>query len=181
MSGSSSAGYAAAKSSGATPVIYPRPVGIETDSIPLKRGRCGARVGIIARDRSADAWHIAHERFPANRRGEIAHLLATRVSDSVWHKQLDAIHQESGSNELYWLHPYSTYQTFCPYLVGSYDEVAAEIARYVESGFRTFILDIPRSREDLVHAGVVFRKALEIVRLTDQPVQEHTSDDHSGS
>jgi len=41
--------------------------------------------------------------------------------------------------------PFENYKTFCPYLVGSYDRVADEIARYVGVGYRTIILDVPAS------------------------------------
>jgi alkanesulfonate monooxygenase len=33
--------------------------------------------------------------------------------------------------------------TFCPYLVGSYDEVAAALCRYLDLGADTLILDVP--------------------------------------
>ena len=52
------------------------------------------------------------------------------------------------------------YKTFCPYLVGSYSRVALELGRYVSLGFRTVILDIPPSREELAHVMKVFRMAL---------------------
>ena len=61
----------------------------------------------------------------------------------------------------YWLGPFQNYKTFCPYLVGSYDAVAEEVARYIALGYRTFILDIPPSEDELDHIGVVFREALE--------------------
>jgi alkanesulfonate monooxygenase len=44
----------------------------------------------------------------------------------------------------------------CPYLVGSYGRVAQEIARYLDRGYRTFILDIPVDRRDLSDIGRVF-------------------------
>jgi alkanesulfonate monooxygenase len=48
----------------------------------------------------------------------------------------------------------------CPYLVGSYDTVAAEIARYLTSGYTTFILDIPRGAGELEHSRIAFDRAL---------------------
>jgi len=43
--------------------------------------------------------------------------------------------------------------------VGSYARVADEIARYVDVGYRTFILDVPASVEEMLHTGVVFERA----------------------
>ena len=35
----------------------------------------------------------------------------------------------------------------------------AELGRYIEAGFHTFILDIPPSREEIEHTGVAFERA----------------------
>jgi alkanesulfonate monooxygenase len=59
----------------------------------------------------------------------------------------------------YWLWPFQNYKTFCPYLVGSHEQVACEIGRYLASGYSTFILDVPGSEEDLTHIGAVFGRA----------------------
>jgi alkanesulfonate monooxygenase len=84
-----------------------------------------------------------------------------KVSDSHWHSQLSSL-AAAGSGEAnpYWLHPFEQYQTFCPYLVGSYARVGDEVARYLDLGFRTFVLDIPPSEEELRHTGIVFEHAL---------------------
>ena len=62
-----------------------------------------------------------------------------------------------------WMWPFQNYQTFCPYLVGSYEEVADEVSRYIRSGFKSFILDIPPSHEELLHTQAVFDHALRAV------------------
>jgi alkanesulfonate monooxygenase len=161
MSGSSTAGMAAATATGATAVVYPRAIEEELAEIPPTSVRRGARIGIIARDRDSDAWQVAHERFPEDRKGEIAHRLAMKVSDSVWHRQLSETRVASQSDQdPYWLGPFQTYKTFCPYFVGSYERTAAEISRYIVRGYRTFILDIPVSREELEHVRIVLQKAL---------------------
>jgi alkanesulfonate monooxygenase len=118
-------------------------------------------VGIIARSDEDEAWKVAFERFPEDRKGQLTHQLAMKVSDSAWHKRLSEIgSQSSAKRDTYWLHPFETYKTFCPYLVGSYERVAAELARYMAAGYRTYILDIPAAEEELEHAGNVFRLAL---------------------
>jgi alkanesulfonate monooxygenase len=116
----------------------------------------GVRVGIIVREQDSEAWKIAHARFPEERKGQLIHQLAVRTSDSVWHKQLSQMGQsidEQGSP--YWLVPFHNYKSFCPYLVGSYDRVAAELAKYIECGYRTIILDIPPTKEELERVKVV--------------------------
>lgn len=159
ISGSSDAGLAAAKAIGATAVKYPKPPGDYENDPPDENLNSGVRVGIVARDSADEAWRVAHERFPADRKGELAHQLAMKTSDSVWHKQLSEL-GETAENNPYWLIPFQHYKTFCPYLVGDYATVAAEVARYIALGFRTFIVDIPPNEEELYHTDVVFKQAV---------------------
>jgi alkanesulfonate monooxygenase len=160
ISGSSDAGMAAAEKINATAVRYPRHVDEESDvpgsySVPV-----GVRVGIVARATTSEAWDEAHYRFPDDRRGQITHQLAMKVSDSQWHRQLSSVDSDAAPEDPYWLGPFENSHTFCPYLVGSYDTVADAVARYVNVGFRTFILDIPPSEAELAHIAVVFREAV---------------------
>ena len=165
ISGSSEAGLNAARAISATAVKYPKPPGEEEDQ-RSDTIESGVRVGIIARETSEEAWHVALERFPEDRKGQIAHNLAMKVSDSSWHEQLSKLGEKPVSEENpYWLGPFQNYKTFCPYLVGSYDRVAEEVAGYIGHGFGTFILDIPPSEEELEHTAVVFREATTKVPL----------------
>lgn len=160
ISGSSAAGLEAAKAIGATAVQYPRPV-TECAADDRPDGLdTGIRVGLIARKTEDEAWQIANERFPEDRKGELTHKLAIKTSDSLWHKQLsDSADRVNGQRTTYWLRPFEMYKTFCPYLVGSYDQVAEELARYFALGHRSVILDIPPSREELEHVAVAFDHA----------------------
>ncbi|HEX6178185.1 MAG TPA: LLM class flavin-dependent oxidoreductase, partial [Thermoanaerobaculia bacterium] len=159
VSGSSDAGLAAAAALGATAVRYPKP---SQEEAVLPTGDWGLRVGIIARRRASEAWDVARERFPEDRRGQLTHELAMRVSDSQWHRDLSDRPAETPESP-YWLVPFQHYKTMCPYLVGSIDDVADEIARYIDLGFRKFILDIPPSLEDLVFTTAAFSRATEPV------------------
>lgn len=161
ISGSSEAGMQAAEAIGAVAIRYPRPPEQEDDADERFAVPCGIRVGIIARADADEAWRLAFERFPDTRRGAVTHRLAMNVSDSVWHKQLSDLGSRPMDGSPYWLGPFQNYQTFCPYLVGDYDTIAAEIGRYVAKGYRTVILDIVPSAEEFDHANIVFAKALE--------------------
>lgn len=133
VSGSSSAGREAAHSIGAVAVRYPRPPD-EEDRFELRANgvKHGIRVGIIAREDADDAWTVARSRFPGS--AELAH----------------------------WLQPSKRYGTFCPYLVGSYGGVAAEVGRYLELGVRTIITDIPRDPGELYRVQRVINEALSL-------------------
>lgn len=160
VSGSSDAGVAAARTLGATAVMYPKPVEAYENERPDETLRRGIRIGIVSREQDAEAWDVARARFPEDRRGQIAHELAMKVSDSTWHRQLSELgHRPASPQNPYWLHPFENYKTFCPYLVGSHEVVAREIARYIRLGHRTFILDVPPDGEELRHIGAVFERA----------------------
>ncbi len=161
VSGSSAAGLEAAVALGATAVQYPKPVAEYVDAGTVGAAESGIRIGLIARKDGDEAWSVARARFPEDRKGQLIHQLAMKVSDSVWHGQLSELGKATGEAEQnpYWLVPFENYKTFCPYLVGSYERVADEVARYIGVGYRTFILDVPASPEELGHIRVVFERA----------------------
>jgi alkanesulfonate monooxygenase len=154
VSGTSAAGIAAARKIGATSISYPGTPSGETIS---RDGPAGIRIGIIAREESSEAWRIAHERYPIDRKGQLTYAMARRVSDSSWYEQLSELGDSAAERSSpYWLVPFQNYKTFCPYLVGNYNEVRSEVSKYIREGFLTFILDVPPNREELHHTAVVF-------------------------
>jgi alkanesulfonate monooxygenase len=159
VSGSSEAGLSAAAALGAVAIKYPQPA--ETESDCHDNPTCfGIRVGIVARANEEEAWEVAHARFPEDRKGQMTHQLAMKTSDSSWHKQLSQMVVHTKAREgPYWLWPFENYKTFCPYLVGSYERVAVELAKYIARGYLTFILDIPPTEEELAHINLVFAQA----------------------
>ena len=165
VSGSSEAGLATARETGATAIEYPKPAAqYDTDS-PRLGMTSGVRVGIIGRQSEDEAWQVAYDRFPEDRKGTLTHQLAMKTSDSVWHQSLSVLGKESHGNDAYWLRPFETYKSFCPYLVGSYDRVAEELAKYIGVGYTVFILDIPPTEEELHHINVVFDRACQNQRV----------------
>ena len=161
VSGSSEAGMDAARQLKATAVEYPKPPAEYATAPSANIASRGIRIGIIARSEDAEAWSVARSRYPEDRKGQLTHQLAMKVSDSSWHRQLSELGKmESGAENPYWLLPFQNYKAVCPFLVGSYDRVADEVARYVDVGYRTFILDVPASVEEMHHTGVVFERAV---------------------
>jgi len=161
VSGSSEPGMQAARQLGATAVEYPKPLAEYAAALPANVASSGIRIGVIARSEDAEAWSAARARFPEDRKGQLTHQLAMKVSDSSWHRQLSDIKNTGSETENpYWLVPFQNYKAMCPYLVGSYDRVADEVARYVDVGYRTFILEAPVSPDEMRHTGVVFERAV---------------------
>lgn len=161
VSGSSEAGVGASRAIGATAIKYPKPASEEEihtgDSL-----ESGIRVGIITRPNAGEAWRVALTRFPEDRKGQLTRQLASKVSDSVWHHQLSELETTRDGNP-YWLVPFQNYKAMCPYLVGSYEQVAEEMSRYFSAGFRRVILDVPPGSEDLAHTFAAFNLAMQPV------------------
>src|SRR5437773_4534269 len=161
VSGSSEAGMDAARQLKATAVEYPKPPAEYADALSANPAARGIRIGVIARSEDAEPWSVARARYPEDRKGQLTHQLAMKVSDSSWHQQLSELGKtEAGAENPYWLVPFQNYKAVCPFLVGSYDRVAEEVARYVDVGYRTFILDVPPSVEEMRHTGRVFERAV---------------------
>jgi alkanesulfonate monooxygenase len=161
VSGSSEAGMEASRQLRATAVEYPKPPADYAAAQPADIDSRGIRIGIIARSGDEEAWSVARARYPEDREGQLTHQLAMKVSDSSWHRQLSKLAQAAPAAENpYWLVPFQNYKAVCPFLVGSYDRVADEIARYVDIGYRTFILEVPASEDEIRHTGVVFDRAV---------------------
>ncbi len=159
VSGSSEAGMQAARQLGATAVEYPKPPAEYTAAPPANAAN-GMRIGIVARPQDDEAWTAARARYPEDRKGQLTHQLAMKVSDSSWHQQLSELgNAQPGNENPYWLVPFQNYKAICPFLVGSYDRVADQVTRYVDAGYRTFILDVPASAEEMEHVGAVFERA----------------------
>jgi alkanesulfonate monooxygenase len=158
ISGSSEAGRQAAEQLGAVPVRYPMPPADGADP-DLGPPGGGVRIGVIARDTDAEAWRVATARFPDSRAGQMLQRLARRTSDSEWVARLSAADEfPGGPDSPYWMGPFRNYATFCPYLVGSHEKVTAEVARYVDAGCRTFILDTARDEGDYAAIGALFAR-----------------------
>src|SRR5262249_50840501 len=112
VSGSSEAGMAASRAMEAVAVEYPEPPAQCKNNSGENNIECGVRIGIIARNTADEAWFVAHDRFPEDRKGQLTRQLATKVSDSAWHKRLAEVGAATnGQHETYWLHPFENYQT----------------------------------------------------------------------
>ncbi|HVT71246.1 MAG TPA: LLM class flavin-dependent oxidoreductase [Trebonia sp.] len=165
VSGSSEASLRAGEALGLGQLSFPvLPEDCANPDIRRNRFGSGISIGIIARDDSAEAWRIAHKRFPADPDGAERMKLLLSAGDSSWQPQLAAVPiPDESEGQPYWLVPFRYHHTFCPYLVGDHDEVARAVAKYLKGGIRTFVLDIPREPDDLWHARIAVERAVAAV------------------
>jgi alkanesulfonate monooxygenase len=155
MSGSSGAGRAVAAKLGACAVEYALP-SHEYQRQTLDSGLDhGIRLGLVVRESSEEAWSSAKRRFPESHERSAIRAYSSKISDAVWVKTLT----ETTERGAYWLSPFKHFQSNCPFLVGSMEEVASELAAYIQAGFRTFLIEVPESSEDTKRITHVFNLA----------------------
>lgn len=163
VAGVSPAAAAVAKSLGATRLMYPlhpRELGDDRSTFDSH----GIRIGIIARDRSEQAWEIAHRRYPHEPDLEEFRALGVDEFDARWHDDIwTASEVRSRPDGAYWLHPFRITNEFCPFLVGDHAEVGEMLAHYLRLGIGTLILNQPREDDDLFHAMTAVRHAERLV------------------
>jgi alkanesulfonate monooxygenase len=174
MSGASPAGLICAGVVGATAVMYPKPLAaidggvappgeadVEADVETGPLQPIGIRIGLLARDTDDAAWRLAAHRFPDDPVARRWTQTLARASDSAWLHQLSALvpdHSVPG-RDVYWTGPFASGKSFCPYLVGSHERVAAYLSGYLRQDVRAIILDCPDDEEDLLHAQAVLQRA----------------------
>nr|WSW64786.1 LLM class flavin-dependent oxidoreductase [Streptomyces sp. NBC_00995]WSW71167.1 LLM class flavin-dependent oxidoreductase [Streptomyces sp. NBC_00995] len=162
VSGSSAASLQAGESLGLGQLSFPvLPDDFAGPDVRKNKFGSGISIGIIARDDSAEAWRIARKRFPADPEGAERMKLLLSAGVSSWQTRLASVPiPDEAEQQPYWLVPFRYHHTFCPYLVGSHDEVARAVTTYLNGGIRTFVLDIPREPDDLWHARTAIERAV---------------------
>jgi alkanesulfonate monooxygenase len=168
VSGSSEASVQAAESLGVRQLSYPLPPG-DFAGPDVRRNKLGTgiRIGIIARDDSSEAWRIARKRFPVDPENARKAQLLFSITESSWQAAIGALTRaDEDERDPYWLVPFRNYHTFCPYLVGSYGEVARAVGTYLSGGVRAFILDVPQEPDDLLHARIAIQGAVGALKDT---------------
>jgi alkanesulfonate monooxygenase len=112
----------------------------------------GVNFGIFARQERGQARREAILLFQdsAEKRELLKYTLEN--TDSVWKRRLNEAGQKGELHENgYWLLPFLTFQADCPYLVGSYADIGANLRRFAEMNVSTIILDVVADEQELDH------------------------------
>ncbi|MDQ1024740.1 alkanesulfonate monooxygenase [Streptomyces umbrinus] len=130
----------------AVAVTNPQPIGHFSSDFagPLEgKAEMGVRIGLIARDTRAEARAAARLYFPSSRAAQIGVKLNGRASDSVWRRELADLADQETHDDVFWLGAILAGGSHSPFLVGSYEEVASYLARYIDCGVSNIILASP--------------------------------------
>jgi alkanesulfonate monooxygenase len=115
--------------------------------------------GVITRPDSEEAWSVARALFPTTEADRTRHRRKMGENDTVWRAQLEeASRRAEGA---YWLEPFVNQLQPFAYLVGSYEEIGAELAPLVAGGCRTIVLNRIWERDELQHVARAFHAAVD--------------------
>ena len=112
----------------------------------------GLNFGIFAREERDQARQAAKRRFLDSDENRELLKLTMENTDSVWKRRLNEAGKTSELYENgYWLLPFLTFQADCPYLVGSYADIGANLRCFAEKNVGTIILDVVADEQELHH------------------------------
>ncbi len=162
VAGSSPACRGLAERVGHVMITHPEPVDRFAENFLAEREdssqEIGVRVGLVGRETDEQAWTAALKNHHVSRAAHLKTLLK-RESQSDWNRRLATLATEMEVYDgVYWTGPYSTGRTAAPVLVGSYDNVAGYLSRYVALGVSKLLLTKVDTEDDFRHAREVLRR-----------------------
>lgn len=160
--GSSDAGRRLAAQVGDVMITHPEPVDRFAESFVAARldsgQEIGVRVGLVARETAEEAWAVATDGHRVDRAARLRTLLK-RESTSDWNRRMALLASEADVFDgVYWTGPYSTGRTGAPILVGSYDQVAEYVGRYLTLGVTKLLLTKVDTEDEFRHAAIVLER-----------------------
>jgi len=120
----------------------------------------GIYFGLVTRPDEGSAWAAANDLFPADAEGQSILDASMSNTDSVWkHKLRKESERPALTASGFWLGPFLNHKSDGPYFVGSYKSAASLIAKLMERGVDTFILELAPNEREYEHAAVAFAMA----------------------
>lgn len=104
--------------------------------------RCGLGIGVCARSTREEALKAIKQIYPDDRKGEMLFHLSMANNETPWNQWFRKyLEKNSEERPDYYLKPMTNFWCSSPFVVGSYAEVAEQIALYGKLGYQFFILD----------------------------------------
>jgi alkanesulfonate monooxygenase SsuD/methylene tetrahydromethanopterin reductase-like flavin-dependent oxidoreductase (luciferase family) len=160
--GSSAASWRLAEQVGHVTITHPEPVDQFAESFAATRTgaglELGVRVGLVARPTAEEAWAAALEGHRVDRAARLRTLLK-RESQSDWNRRLAELASTADVHDgVYWTGLYSAGRTGAPVLVGSYDQVADYLERYLALGVTKLLVTKVDTGEEFHHAHTLLTR-----------------------
>lgn len=143
-------------------VTHPEPVDQFVANFLASRRDAGPdiaiRFGLLARASDDEAWAVARTEYTADRMA-VARTALKRESESDWSRRLARLATDGDSYDgVYSTDLYRSGKAAAPLLVGSYDTVAAYLARYFAAGVSKLLVSQVDSSDDHRHVREVLNR-----------------------
>lgn len=162
-SGASAKGRALARALGVCSILHPEPTDEMHHFIDHDEAESCYHFGIVARETDDEAWEATYDIFPQARRTNPIRSLAMALTsvDAGFSPALSEL--DLGAEQpLYWWTQSHIDSPSCPWLVGSYQRVSREVARFISRGTRRFIIELGPDEADYRHASILFHEAVRL-------------------
>ncbi|MGW4795812.1 LLM class flavin-dependent oxidoreductase [Nonomuraea sp. NPDC004297] len=163
--GSSPAGLRVAHKVGGISLTHPEPIGTFATGFAAERSerlRIGIRVGLIARQSDTEAWEEATGVSSGSRAARIQALRRKDSESDHIRRMAEIARAQDLYDDVYWTVPYKSGKGYMPFLVGSYEKVAAYLRRYLDCGVSVILLGGVATGSEFCHA----RNVMSLLRGT---------------
>lgn len=127
------------------------------EMLPAAQPHLGLSLGVCARRSSEEAQEALQRLYPDNRQGRMLFEMAVNNDTTPWNVWIKKRLEDNKSDGAdFNLRPMKNFWSPAPFIVGSYDQVAAQLNKYVELGYEFFILDF--YPEDFEHIEESIKK-----------------------
>jgi alkanesulfonate monooxygenase len=158
IAGSSSEAKDAINETSAGNLGMAKPLPDLLDNKILPPAKSGIHFGILTREDN-NLTELVEATFPAMDEQEEILFYSMRNTDAKWKKDMaDNLSNDLNNKSAYTLLPFRNLKSDCPYLIGSYENVAEEIVKYISLGITTLVVEVP-STDDFPHIEKAFKMA----------------------
>ena len=135
-------------------------VGMISPQLENPSGRGGVYLGMVTHADSVQAWRAAQRLFPEDLPGQQVVDFSMQFTDAEWKKQLYQQAQDAASaGNGYWIAPFKNHRADCPFVVQSHQDMARMVARLIQQGTTSFIIDLPEDISQLADIRRVYSLA----------------------
>lgn len=126
--------------------------------------KIGFHFGIIAREDEKSAFDLLSSHAPVDNAARKIKEFTTKRSAVTWKKELVAQSKSANLNDIYNLTSFINGHSDVPYLVGSIENVAKYIFRYLNNGLSSIVIEVPMTGHDeLKYINQVFMSVQHLI------------------
>jgi alkanesulfonate monooxygenase len=130
------------------------------DCLLFKPEKKGLHFGIVGRETGKEAMERFSKLFVVSEEGQALLDYSMSNTDASWKKQMRLeMEKEYRSDGTYNMAAFANFKSDCPYHVGSYEEIAKIIVKYVINGTTTLVIEVPEGEVEFEHISRVFQLA----------------------